>query len=481
MKKMKFMRFGAVAAFAAVSVMLPGYSVAASIDDVIVRQQWPWSTDVKVEYKLSGVDRPVDIAVKAYNGDTEVDSAKLLEAISGDLYGVAESGVWSFLIDPVKIFGKDRVALSDFRVELEISPSADNINEVLYKIVSLDSQCVTNVTRKDLFNRKWGAYETSYTALNENFTTEMTDVLIWTGVTNYPQFKTDQMVFRKIPAGGKSYKFQEGSAAVNNGEGLDVSFARDFYIGVFEVTQAQAKKFMPNWAFYQTNELYCATRPADNASWYNYLRGGNKTTGGALWPEGDHTNVNSDRLISNMQNVTGLLIDLPTEQMWEFACRAGVTGEVWVTGQPLGTISELPKVCVLNNVNNGGGGEGNQNADLMCGPRPVGTYLPNAYGLYDMQGNITEACLNAWTENDDLDLQENDGLTWGMDPRGTAHNGGNYPARTMRGGNWYNAYSSGSYRIGGVNSRSLMNGYYGWSYFGARLVIYLDKNEDGTK
>ena len=40
----------------------------AAIEQVIVRQQWPWSTDVKIEYRLSGVTSPVDISVKAYNG-----------------------------------------------------------------------------------------------------------------------------------------------------------------------------------------------------------------------------------------------------------------------------------------------------------------------------------------------------------------------------------------------------------------------------
>ena len=64
----------------------------ATINQVIVRQQWPWSTDVKVEYSLTGVDaaHPVDIAVTAYNGDTPLDSSRLRSAIRGDLYGVTE-------------------------------------------------------------------------------------------------------------------------------------------------------------------------------------------------------------------------------------------------------------------------------------------------------------------------------------------------------------------------------------------------------
>ena len=45
-----------------------GFAIhAAVIDRVIIRQQWPWSTDVKIEYQISGVDAaaPVDIVVTA--------------------------------------------------------------------------------------------------------------------------------------------------------------------------------------------------------------------------------------------------------------------------------------------------------------------------------------------------------------------------------------------------------------------------------
>ena len=44
----------------------------AVIQQVIVRQQWPWSTDIKVEYKLAEVTAPVDISVRAFNGNAEL-------------------------------------------------------------------------------------------------------------------------------------------------------------------------------------------------------------------------------------------------------------------------------------------------------------------------------------------------------------------------------------------------------------------------
>ena len=62
------LRIAALAAFAAFATA----AQAAKIEQVIVRQQWPWSTDVNVEYKLSGVTGPVDVAVTAYDGERQI-------------------------------------------------------------------------------------------------------------------------------------------------------------------------------------------------------------------------------------------------------------------------------------------------------------------------------------------------------------------------------------------------------------------------
>ena len=79
-----------------VTTVLASFMAAASlnaavIEQVIVRQQWPWSTDVKVEYKLSGVTSPVDISVKAFNGNVELDSSRLAASMTGDRFGITET------------------------------------------------------------------------------------------------------------------------------------------------------------------------------------------------------------------------------------------------------------------------------------------------------------------------------------------------------------------------------------------------------
>ena len=73
--------------------MLAHSSFAASIEQVIVRQQWPWSTDIHVEYKIKDVTHPTDIHVQAFNGNEPLDSACLVPAMSGRRHGISKDGI----------------------------------------------------------------------------------------------------------------------------------------------------------------------------------------------------------------------------------------------------------------------------------------------------------------------------------------------------------------------------------------------------
>ena len=121
---------------AATAVFAAFVAFAADVSDVIVRQQWPWSTDIKVEFKLTNVTTPVTVNVEASDGDTPLDTTNLKNAITGDLWGISQSGVYTFKIDPKIAFGEERNAVGDFKVRLSLTdePTADDI---LYKIVDL--------------------------------------------------------------------------------------------------------------------------------------------------------------------------------------------------------------------------------------------------------------------------------------------------------------------------------------------------------
>ena len=131
------------------------FASEAEISKVIVRQQWPWSADVKVEYVVKGVKSPVDIAVAAFDGENELAIPR--DAVSGDVYGIEQSGVGTIVIDPVKVFGSAaKVSLENFTVRLSVSLSKGDPNEVLYKIFDLDDGSCTDVTRRSLLNGEWG-------------------------------------------------------------------------------------------------------------------------------------------------------------------------------------------------------------------------------------------------------------------------------------------------------------------------------------
>ena len=380
----------------------------AVIQQVIVRQQWPWSTDVKVEYKLAEVTTPVDISVKAFNGDVELPLPA--EAMVGDLYGISESGIGQFIIDPVKAFGNSKVAIADFRVELELSDSAANIGEVLYKIYDLTSGSCTDVTRADLLGHKYGTIETNYTAFGSDFTTPLTDVLVWTGVTNDVKYATTHLVMRKIPA--KNQTFTMGSPTTELGRSdseptgretqHSVTFTSDFYIGVFEVTQHQWWLIKNNWPSQWSLESCRATRPVEYVS-YDDIRGSND---GATWPADLSHAVDGSSFLGLLRGaVSGSpKFDLPTEAQWEYACRAKSTS-AYYNGKECenagGTYVSANLGSIARYRNNGGYPNGAYpttdamaSSDTSCGTAKVGSYVPNCWGLYDMLGNVAEWCLD---------------------------------------------------------------------------------------
>lgn len=92
---------------------------------------------------------------------------------------------------------------------------------------------------------------------------------------------------------------------------------------------------------------------------------------------------------------SGLIFRLPTEVEWEYACRAGLTGDycMLLNGTDI-TADSLSQVAWFKNNSNGT-------------THPVGQKDPNAFGLYDMHGNVWE-----WTSTLDGRLRVGRGGSW---------------------------------------------------------------------
>jgi formylglycine-generating enzyme required for sulfatase activity len=141
-----------------------------------------------------------------------------------------------------------------------------------------------------------------------------------------------------------------------------VVLRRNFYLGVSEVTQAQ-------WA-----------RVFDrNPSTFTSCGGGECPVEGVSW-------FDVQRFLVRLSASTGRRFRLPSEAEWEYACRAG-SSEAYSSGPSLSAEQAnfdgrypLP---------------GGQKGLYRARPTAVRSFTPNAFGLYDMHGNLWE-----WTQDD---------------------------------------------------------------------------------
>jgi formylglycine-generating enzyme required for sulfatase activity len=221
------------------------------------------------------------------------------------------------------------------------------------------------------------------------------------------EYKTDKMVLRLIPPG----TFLMGSPTDELGFGWNnksyetrhqVTLTQPFYIGVFEVTQKQYELVMgSNPAFYKGN-----TKAVESVS-YSTIRG---TVNGAAWPA--HNQVDANSFMGRLRSKANMMFDLPTEAQWEYACRAG-------TGTALNSGKNLTGTENCGNLAEVGWYKGNASQSQV-----VGQKLPNAWGIYDMHGNVAEWCLDWWVDNLGSGAK--------TDPKGGSS--GSY--RVVRGGCW---------------------------------------------
>ena len=179
------------------------------------------------------------------------------------------------------------------------------------------------------------------------------------------EYKTKKMVLRKIAPGSFEYL-----------RGKSFKITKPFYIGVFEVTQNQYEKVMGRKNKRSGSKE--KTKPVGSVS-YSDIRGSNK---GLNWPKDGA--VDSNSYLGKLRKKVGMDFDLPTEVQWEYACRAGTKGDFNVDGV------EMVKL-----------GKCRDNGGLTDNYMKVGSFMPNAWGLYDMHGNVWERCLDRGTDESD--------------------------------------------------------------------------------
>jgi sulfatase modifying factor 1 len=235
------------------------------------------------------------------------------------------------------------------------------------------------------------------------------------------------MKFNKIPAG----TFLMGSPATEEGrydeeQQHQITISKPFYMQTTEVTQGQWKALM-------------GTEPWKGTKFSKYVKEG------AKYPA---THVNWDDAVAFYKKLSakeGKTYRLPTEAEWEYACRAE-TKTAWSFGNDEKALGDY----AWHDENASDIGEEYAHQ--------VGLKKPNAFGLYDMHGNVYEWCHDFYKDDYYKQLPE-------KDPQGPAQGS----SRVLRGGSWL-AYTR--------DSRSAFRNRFGaddrYNDLGFRLVRELD-------
>ena len=197
-------------------------------------------------------------------------------------------------------------------------------------------------------------------------------------------WRTTKILLRRIPAG----KFVMGTPAGDAAGELyareyhaqdkphTVTLTKAFYAGVFPVTQEQWSRVMGNDPSYFAGN---PKRPVETVSW-NEVRGG-------AWPAGD---ADAKTFMGRLAKGTSQPFDLPTEAQWEYACRAGTTRALSDPAAGKGEGAD----CTDDNLAKIAWFEGNSQRQT----HDVGLKAPNAWGLYDMCGNVSQWCLDYFAD-----------------------------------------------------------------------------------
>ena len=432
------------------AVATAGFASAATVESVSVSQMWPVSTDVKVSYVLGGVSEPVDVSVAVFDGETEISlDGTGNDFLRGDVYGVATSGAHVLYLDPTQLKSSIPGFTSSFKVKLALSASPANINESIYKILDINDGTIRNLTRADIKNGRYGSWTDDMEA-TFGITNSMDDILVWTGVTNDLRWAKDKMVFRKIPAGGKTFRMGaqdgEADASATRQKAYYATLSKDFWIGVFEVTQYQYAKIQNSNPSRFKGADDSDARPVENVSWYS-LRG---SSDGMKWSAEYslatiHTYLDASCFIKRLRNKNASelsTLDLPSEVQWEAAARANVA-DTFYDGYLNVDSSESNASKRMNRL---GRYSGNSTVgDVTNGTSRVGSYIPNQYGLYDVLGNVMEWTGDVFMETPANQTEFPGGTAW-VDPVGgfntssydSTYNGatGNYYRSAKRGGYW---------------------------------------------
>lgn len=352
------------------AVAVAGWTVAqaaVSVTNVKVQQRWPWNGKVDIDYEVVSDNADDSVFVYPLAKENDRNIAIAPRTLSGDGVEPAMVGArvkpgkhrmtWDMSVDEPTLHS------SSFTVTLHA------VKGGMYLVVDLSGGPTAD------------KYPIRYSDTPPDITSDLcrTEEL-WLRLCLPGTFMmgspTDEWGrdYSSLPSTERAYETLH-----------QVTLTKPFYIGVFELTQRQYE--LIKGAKCTTSSSYVGDlRPACYVSWHS-LRG---FVAGEAYPE--HTQVDPDSFFGILRAKTGCLFDLPTEAQWEYACRAG-TSTPFNDGKGVAA-ADIKKIARYY-----GNYQTVVNGYTYKYHTAVGQYLPNAWGLYDMHGNVMEWCLDWFKQN----------------------------------------------------------------------------------
>lgn len=311
-----------------------GCFAAVALSNVKIQQRYPWNGKVDISFNLASTREYNSIRITAL--DTKTGKTLNVSTLCD------ETG--KQLAVPIKMSPGKRRVVWDADADVSSGYSTDSlaVTVVAGKFYDYPQYCVVDISG--------GATASSYPV-------SYLDAVPEGGWTD--EYKTEKIVLRLIHPG----VFTQGPRSISWMPSSDdrrvVTLTKPFYFGIFEITQGQWKKIMgkvgpSGGACIPDGDSY------PQKAWLDDVRG---KEANLAWPTSRV--VNASTFLYNLRMKTGRMFEVPTEAQWEYVCKSGsAENKVYVKNYP----------TYLDNI--------------VC--TTVGAEDPNAWGVYDMLGNVPE-------------------------------------------------------------------------------------------
>ena len=368
--------FAAAAAVVLAATPLVGRSVTINVTKF--QQRYPWNGLVDIDYTITRDE-----------GESELDPSQYSVEIS-----VVNCDVTPAVTNVAHVFRQGALPVSDGAHRVTWDANAEGVN-FKSQNVKVFAEIVYYAEKYMIIDVSGGSDADYWPVTYMNGKPD--------GGFNTDEYRGGKIALRLIPPGSfimgspttESGRRDPQGRAVYDRSASEVQHAvgisRPFYIGVFEITQKQYEYVMGTNPSQRKNSRY----PVERVN-YNDIRGTADTnTHQCDWPWTNEVAATSfmGRIrakCKEQDSSTGAwdvpvagLFDLPTDAQWEYACRAG-TKSAYNNGSD--------DEAAMNSL---GSYVGNHSSSEVA----VGSYNPNAWGLYDMHGNVAEWCLDWYQEN----------------------------------------------------------------------------------